>query len=234
MREKYRKENTPSKTNSNVKIFDKGDGQRGLVALKPFNPSDTLIVEKPVLWLGLSEDLYNEGLPWALTRKLLTELPDIFRFIKKNCTFRDNLTIPTETLSDRYTIEKISSKSGYSTGEVRKAYNLIVTYNIRNALAIQIGQTILAMERISLFQKLSLSNHSCTPNSKQMEYDTIEKFKRNETRLVATRQIKEGDEITWSYIGPTVTRNVRERQEALYHSFGFLCTCCLCKKESPE
>jgi len=80
--------------------------------------------------------------------------------------------------------------------------------------------------KVGVFPRLSLINHSCTPNAKwsQMEGD----IEKKEVR--ALTMIKKGEEITCSYFGDAqemVYASRYERQQYL-ESWNFECHCVLC------
>jgi len=82
-------------------------------------------------------------------------------------------------------------------------------------------------ESAALFPTMARSNHSCTPNSEFITRDDL-----GVQDLVATRAIKEGEEITLSYI-PAADEGSDERKvrvSYLLEWYGFKCkcqTCCL-------
>jgi len=80
-------------------------------------------------------------------------------------------------------------------------------------------------ESAALFPTMARSNHSCTPNS---EFITREKLGVQD--LVATRAIKEGEEVTLSYI-PAADEGSDERKvrvNYLLEWYGFKCNCRTC------
>jgi len=72
----------------------------------------------------------------------------------------------------------------------------------------------------AVYQTISRFNHSCYPNAV---------FCDHEVRSI--RDIKEGDEITISYLAQSKLRSYSERQRELQQGFGFTCTCRLCAAE---
>jgi len=86
--------------------------------------------------------------------------------------------------------------------------------------------------KVGIFPRLSLINHSCTPNAKwsQMEGD----IERKEVR--ALTMIKKGEEITCSYFGDAqemVFASKYDRQQFL-ESWNFECHCLLCSLNQEE
>ena len=77
----------------------------------------------------------------------------------------------------------------------------------------------------SLFVLQSKINHACAPNAK-----LVCAFTDATIDIVAERDLRRGDEICISYIGPGLGR-VRRRQ-LLRANYGFGCVCSLCSSEA--
>ncbi|CAK9142727.1 unnamed protein product [Ilex paraguariensis] len=80
----------------------------------------------------------------------------------------------------------------------------------------------------AFFPLQSCMNHSCLPNAKA--------FKREEDRdgqatIIALETIREGDEVTISYIDDDLP--FEERQASLA-DYGFKCRCLKCLEEEPQ
>ena len=82
---------------------------------------------------------------------------------------------------------------------------------------------------------LVYANHSCDPNASRIPMSTMEEYKENLTGLCALRNIRVGEEITWSYFPytaqDTVSEDFKNRQKLINRDFGFICTCERCMKE---
>jgi hypothetical protein len=80
-----------------------------------------------------------------------------------------------------------------------------------------------------VFENISRINHSCLPNAVHSWNGLL--GERGEETVYAVRDIKEGEEITVSYLagGPS-----KERQSILKQSFGFDCTCVLCDSSDAD
>lgn len=79
------------------------------------------------------------------------------------------------------------------------------------------------------FSTVSLTNHSCDPN---ISYDFLSA--RNVVTMVASRDIKAGEEFLMSYLSvDDMTEGVEIRREVL-QEWGFLCTCSKCQAEAKE
>lgn len=74
---------------------------------------------------------------------------------------------------------------------------------------------------LGLYPLAAMLNHSCTPNA-------VRVFCGEHMLVHATHNVKEGEELLWSYIPPT--SGYQDRQHSI-HKFGFTCTCTRCTIE---
>ena len=78
----------------------------------------------------------------------------------------------------------------------------------------------------AIFPEAAWMNHDCRPNTHyHFNDDTMQQV------VHATRTIEKGEELTDSYIDFMVSRE--ERQEMLFHNWGFRCTCRQCSMPKP-
>ncbi|KAJ3248071.1 hypothetical protein HDU78_002164 [Chytriomyces hyalinus] len=90
------------------------------------------------------------------------------------------------------------------------------------------------MEGTAVYLTAAMMNHSCLPNVR------VDWFNDNTIRVIADRDIEEGEELSISYVGPVDVASAREedvlakRKEFFRFNYGFVCTCPLCsgKKEA--
>lgn len=81
----------------------------------------------------------------------------------------------------------------------------------------------------ALYSAQGLINHSCSPN---VYYSTIHHDVHN-IDVIAARSIATGEEITASYLDPSLlTLPVQSRRAHLSSNFGFQCECLACKIQS--
>ena len=140
---------------------------------------------------------------------------------------------PKLTSSDKQILAQISRESRLSKREVRKIYNLVCTYNIISSLHALIGDTALIGERMSIALGLAFANHSCEPNCTRLVFDSIEGYRSRAEGLRATRTIRAGEEVTWSYL-ITTSDSLEDRQRTLREKFGFRCNCDRCYRELQD
>jgi len=73
----------------------------------------------------------------------------------------------------------------------------------------------------AVYPTLARVNHACAPNARQ-EHDDL----THNERLVATKEIEIGEEISISYIDNR--KKTSERRELLHSAYGFHCICSMC------
>jgi hypothetical protein len=83
-----------------------------------------------------------------------------------------------------------------------------------------------SVQQTGLFVTMSRANHSCLGNTEYMFLD-----ERRVIILVASRDIQEGEEITFSYQG---CEKPKERKEMLLDYYGFVCRCSACTNPDIE
>ncbi|KAL9093682.1 MAG: hypothetical protein Q9159_000211 [Coniocarpon cinnabarinum] len=88
------------------------------------------------------------------------------------------------------------------------------------------GQTYLG-----IFDKISLVNHSCTPNAQWQWHDFDHAngdVRRSFMSLYASRTIRQGEEVTICYMPEVIGLDCRERRDLLQQSRHFQCLCEAC------
>ena len=82
-----------------------------------------------------------------------------------------------------------------------------------------------------VFEKLSRADHSCMPNTRLEAAD----WSQGENQLVASRDIRAGEPVTWSYFREDefLEADYLSRNAGLVNVFRFTCRCERCKAEKP-
>jgi len=236
---KFAKSDSPSadeiikEIHHGVAVYVREDGRRGLKALKDFKKGQALFVEKPFLWVGLSEDKYKEGLAWKLTRNIATKFPDAIVQMEEIGKLRESFR-PKLNENDKKSLEDIAKTSKNSIKFIKKTYNLVCTYNTTICAEFRIGNDRIISYRMSISTGIAHANHSCIPNATRLPINTIEDFERNYEGLIATVDISKGQEITWNFLEDMLPRQFKSRQKELKMKFGFVCTCEKCLKDKRE
>lgn len=114
-----------------------------------------------------------------------------------------------------------SSRAFFSRRDVQAVHSIVQSQHLECPLASHLD--------IALYDTLSNINHACDANAVVFDQDV-----RGTKVLVATRDLKDGDEITTCYAPmqpPFVTWSRDDRRALLRASFGFACACDLCKDQ---
>jgi len=112
--------------------------------------------------------------------------------------------------------EKFKSEIDKFEKETEKAEKILKICNIFSTNCFSYGVAI----------KTSRFNHSCNPNATAMA---------SQNQVRAIKKIKAGEEINISYLGNfKILRNRKFRQNKLFNSWNFVCSCDLCKNNEDE
>ncbi|KAL7721137.1 SET domain-containing protein [Entamoeba marina] len=95
---------------------------------------------------------------------------------------------------------------------------------INDEIALKNEITCFTVEGEGLYKFLNTLNHSCDPNCLLVNVDDTHSL-----TLIACKEIKEGDELTISYIDNTVPKE--KRRSALKKGYSFICQCPKCLSE---
>lgn len=233
-------------------------GGRGLFATRAFNDGDLVLCEKAFCvawshekdaWTGMTYDVRDDrirafpaGLTKAIVQKLLNEpshvaqvmelyadhkssVPEILAGIKDldvNGDGEKDITVAKDTnineddelhtpAVDAFEIHDIVARNAFGPGAINDGIGNDGAENIRVASA-------------GLWLVAAAANHSCLSN-------TTKSFVGDLLILRATRAIAAGDELTHSY---DETSDHEARAAALMTTWGFTCTCQLCRAEEAD
>jgi hypothetical protein len=109
-------------------------------------------------------------------------------------------------------------------------YNTIANWWIRNPTNESAYQRLLGVYPLA-----AMINHSCCPNAVRIfgnisSLNSSHEIRGREVMIVhASMAMKKGTEITWSYLPPTTTYNLR--RDTLKTKYGFICQCIRCTRE---
>ncbi len=217
-----------------IAIYVREDGRRGITALKEFKKGQPLFVEKPFLYALFSEDIYDEGLAWRLTRNIATKFPDAVHQLEVIGELRESFR-PKLSKNDKMILADIAKISKNTVEHINKIYNLVCTYNTEVDFRYFDGfETVVVMKRICISAGLANANHSCIPNSTRLHIASPEDFIRNIEGLIALQDIAKGEEITWNYLGDTLPAKFTARRKILERKFDFVCTCDKCIEDKRQ
>ncbi|GIL54239.1 hypothetical protein Vafri_9815 [Volvox africanus] len=133
----------------------------------------------------------------------------------------------TSSSGSSSTMSNISSTSSSSGGGGGVLADLVQRYSYSEAgddLALTALQDVSPVSCVGLWPEAALLNHSCCPNASLLVVGGA-------AYVRAGRPVLEGEELTMSYLGLGVFKDVAERRSRLRAFHGFLCTCPRCVME---
>ncbi|KZZ78849.1 hypothetical protein A3767_01330 [Oleiphilus sp. HI0133] len=221
------------KLGNKLEVFLREDGQRGVRALKNFEPGDVLISEQPLFWTGIKPHQKDVRPGWLLTEHIASNFLEGFKHLVRNYQLRDDLFEPRFDDEDRLCLSELSNQLKIDPMELRKTYNIVSTYHCLSHIIMLNEDTKQATigERTSILLGLCFINHSCRPNAIRKTFESLEEYKARREKLIALTSIKKGDEIGWSY-ADVVGKNVKARRKELQQLYGFRCFCKRCIEEN--
>lgn len=207
-----------------------GDGRgRGLVAARPLQRLEELLEEEATAWLPAH---LGDELSGALIPGLLEFVPEPEPAPSpEGSTHADDGGL-RERLRSLLRLEPFRLgeplSAGSATGAVDAGLSLVdvlAPLARRNALGVAFDDNLPSGERdlMVLAPALLMANHSCAPNAVAAGHWN---GRAPAVRLVAERNVAEGEEVTISYVPRSAPRAVR--QAALQRAHGFVCACARC------
>lgn len=188
---------------------------------QPVRPDEPLLVETPLLTIPVGR--YNWGTyGWDFVDALLGDRALLQRYDR--CKLA-----ATEFLLDQEDLDTLTAlmrKHKLSRERVRRLYFDVCTNNI-GVLADDQRRVV----RYGLFERMSRSDHSCAPSSRLVSSASD----RSAMALVAGRDLKPGEAVTWSYFQEDdfLQADFETRNLALVNTFRFVCRCERCRAERP-
>lgn len=194
--------------------------QRQVVATEAIPKGTIIIREEPIVWIQIIDQRHST-FQWDLVDKLLSD------HSKYNTLLGWKLrTTPTSVwdVDDERKTKRFAKAFGTKKHTVKYLYNLICTNNV--ACFSEKYEEIIGY---GMFHKLSLINHDCVPNSMPIASNPS----KGEMSIISTRDIKQGESITMTYLDDDkTTLNVEQRRKWLEYLFGFKCECKRCCEET--
>ncbi|KZY59555.1 hypothetical protein A3735_15020 [Oleiphilus sp. HI0061] len=218
-----------------LEVFLNSDGQRGIRALNDYNIGDLLITDYPVFWATLKSVEEDVRMSWKLTAEILAHNRKDFEKFVNEYELRHDLHTPRYDESDRKISSFLSKRTGLENSDIRRIYNIVSTYHCISQIGLihEETKTYAMGVRSSIIPSLCFFNHSCNPNSQRQTYRTIEEYKSMSEKLIATKEIKKGEEVTWAY-SDVLNDSLKNRRKKLKQRFGFQCSCKRCITEQQN
>lgn len=216
---------------SKVEITQYGNNY-GLFALQNIKKGEAVYVERAEIFHVLTEeDMSNPACDACfLVRKIFQDSQTEKLYYELGLE-SSNVGESKPSRDDRIFLKRLAKKSKVSYERVLEIWLVVCAYHVKAVQDTYISQRI----RLQLSKNFNRTNHSCNPNS-----DVIHKFSSKsdfDSRLLivkASRPIKNGEEVTFSYLDPSVASilNVESRRELIKSTYGFTCMCDKCIEES--
>lgn len=239
---------------SKVAIRQINREMNGLFARNDIAPGETIFIEEIIVFESMQ-------------RENPLNIPDVvelaFRIWSDNhfsnlaeLGFKPSIWAFPPTKEDKKWINQLLAKGAWGGSKVlafdcykiAAGYNLSLTYQVINYP--KRGETMVTGRRL-ISQHACMVNHSCEPNAKEYTLTTVEEIRQRIQGAVALRNIKQGEEITFSYIAdvpdelvaeiedpsqkyaaqPIKNFNAKKRRALLKKIYGFYCSCPKCKRE---
>ncbi|KHT38504.1 SET domain-containing protein [Vibrio sinaloensis] len=220
---------------SGVAVFVRADGLRGLKATRDFKANETILIDDLLIGYNISQiGLAGKSGSWAMTLLLLAEESrGIIDRIIEQYNLR-NSARPNFNQHDKEILDLLSTNLGHDRDYVSYVHSIVATYhsvltaiNPRNTVS-----TFAYMSAATIFM-----NHSCDANAKVKATLKANPFTKDlisisHPLILATKNIKKGDEITWSYDDECTKLDLKARQKRLKARFNFDCKCEKCFKDN--
>lgn len=218
---------------SKVEVRQRSDGERGVFALQDIAKDDVVYVEYNTLsWVfemgnptALSD--LERGEPVTLTAMLLED-PEMYQsFLDTGVRIEPGNWKPIP--EDKRYLQELAKKYKVPYKKVIEVWSVVCLYNVRGEVMNHDGPNF---PTISINYVTNFANHSCSANGQL--FNAVHEGVSMST-MIATEEIKAGDEITYSYVLPdTLEKPVKERRKELMFINKFKCSCPRCTEELAE
>jgi len=239
---------------SKVEIRRVNRTMNGLFAKEDIAAGEVIFVEDIILFENTQRP-NPHNIPDAVELALRIWADDHFDNLAQ-LGFKPDIWTHPLTKEDKKWINKLLSNGGWRGSrnlaldcyKIAAGYNIVFRYYISNHPS---PATVTATERKVISRYACMMNHSCNPNSTSFPVTNAEELNQRIVGEVAVEDIKEGDEITFSYLAnlpdemaaeiedpkkrraaqPLKNFNAKERRALLKKLYGFNCTCPRCRSE---
>jgi hypothetical protein len=242
---------------SKVEIRQINIEMKGLFARKDMAPGETIFIEDIIVFESTQRD-NPSNIPDVVELALRIWADNHFDHLVE-LGFKSSVWTFPPTKEDKRCINQLLAKGAwrgskalaFNCYKIAAGYNLNVSYHVINYP--NPGEVTLSGRRlISLYA--CMVNHSCEPNAVAYPLTTVEEIKQKVQGLTASRAIKEGDEITFSYVTdvpdemvaeiedssqkraaqPIKNFKAKKRRALLKKLYGLNCSCAKCLRESRD
>ncbi|ASK79139.1 hypothetical protein CF386_08705 [Paraphotobacterium marinum] len=203
----------------------------GLIATKNIKKGDVVLVEKCNVFTILQyKDFMDPACDSCfLVRAIVTDNKNKVNFDSFNLkSNQSNSYVPSK--DDMRFLKKLSKRTGKPLNKLIEIWEIVCAHHIK-VILLQYNEV--KKIRLQLSKYINKGNHSCDPNTiVKSHLNSSEDFNSKTVKLIASKDINEGDEITFSYIDEHFSNyDFNTRQQTLQSSCGFSCQCSKCESE---
>lgn len=190
---------------------------KGMYATRDMAAGSVVLEETPLIYCGKTSDYHT--VVWELTAQVLQYLPidQLSNYARKQ-----DMSSTWDSNDDRDCVA-ISKKLNIDKSTILDVHKMVVANNITCV------RQCTGYYNFGFYKTLSFVNHSCKPNSELV----TKSFRSGAKMLQTIAPIKQGEEITFSYVSetdpPLERLNKPVRKRFLYQIFDFQCNCVLCR-----
>ncbi len=192
-----------------------------LVAAVPIAAGEPVLVEAPLVDVRLKNHYEFGAYSWDLVDRLLDDRELLQRYNRCRLLASTFLLDPHDLAAEAALVRKHKK----SRQLVRELFFNVGTNNIG------VLDSQRAVVGYAVYEKLSRADHSCLPNAYLQPADALKAM----SSLLAHRDIRAGEAITWSYFREDefLGASYEQRNFGLVNVFRFVCRCVRCQQEQP-
>lgn len=194
--------------------------EQQLVAARSLAPGETVLFEKPIVHVPVGFYQLSTYV-WDMVDMLLSDKERLLQYTRLRLYASRTLL----DVEDQEIEARLIQKHRKSRQFIRTLYCSVGTNNVG------ILDEDLLVRAHGVFPLLSRSDHSCEPNTAL----TPSNWRAGETSLVATREIRAGEPLTWCYFREAefLPQDWMTRNYNLVNLYRFACRCPRCQAERP-
>lgn len=209
-----------STTYSACTVRPSAGGEHQLVAARAVREGELLLTEPPLVHVPLGRYRLVTYV-WDMVDKMLANPALLQNYNRQKLLASPQLLDP----QDQAVEDALVKKYNKSRQLIRSLYYSIGTNNV----GVLNGDR--AVVGYGVFPQLSRADHSCEPNASLTAGD----WTAQQVNLVARRDIKAGEAVTWCYFKESefLPQDFLTRNVALLNIYRFVCRCPRCRAERP-
>lgn len=206
----------------------------GLLAKMDIAEGEVVYAERSDVYHELTAaDFSNPACDACFLVRKIIEDPLTAKFFDEFDLDSSCIHVNSPSRDDKKFLKKLSKKSKVLYEKVLDIWKIVCAYHVKATLVTPTNQRI----RVQLSRLFNRTNHSCNPNTTVIHiFDLESDFYSRLITVIAERNIRKGEEITFSYIDPVLASilDLNSRREELMSFYGFICNCEKCLEESQQ